>query len=295
MVPYYRQALAALLILVCHAALAGAQSETAPRELIWIYPDFPPYNIATGANAGKGDADLVMQLLSQKIPGYHYRAVVAPPPRIFLEMRHRQLACTPDLLKTPAREKFIAFSSLPSMPPAILTLTVPRTLRPTLPEDRPLSLKSALEEKGMTIGAARGRSYGPDVDRLLRSHQSKVHYRSGDDIYRGLLSMLLAHRVHGVLGYAREANFVSQAMGIRDRVAIIPLKERTPQQMGYVGCSDTQWGRTFIRQVDKVLERERPTARYRQIMERWLTEESKPEFRRTYDKVFLQSGSKVVP
>jgi len=293
MLPYSRRILAVLLIFCCHRAFAGP--EAVLGNLIWIYPDFPPYNIATGIDAGRGNADLVVQLLSREIPDYHYRAIVAPPPRIFLEMRHGRLACTPDLLKTPAREKFIAFSSVPSMPPAILTLTVRQPLPAGLSGENPRSLADILADGKMTIGAARGRSYGPEIDRLLQTHQSSVRYRSGDDIYKGLLSMLVAHRLDGVLGYAREANYVSQTMGIGNRISVIPLKETTPQQMGYVGCSKTAQGRRFIRKVDQVLRRERPTARYRQIMERWLTESSKAEFRRLYDEVFLQAGGSEAP
>ena len=282
--------LSALLVSLSWGSMAQADQTAQQGEMTWLYPDFPPYNIASGPEAGKGSADFVMKLMVRNIPGYQYHELVAPPPRVFAEMRKGANVCTPDLIKTPERETFITFSAVPALPPAIVTLTLRKSDWTRFGRRDSLSLEQVLEIPGVRVGSAHGRSYGTVVDGLLKKHADKVESRSGDKLYSGLLNMLLHRRIDAVLGMASEASFMTRLARVQDKVVIVPIKEVTPRLMGYVGCSNTVWGRAYIRHVDRVLKRERLTQDYRHNMERWMSRESLSRVEWLYDSVFLDAG-----
>ena len=257
--------------------------------MVWAYPDFPPYHITLGEDAGEGTGDLIIRMLEKDLPGYRYRELVTPPSRILQEMREGRHVCSVSVLRTPEREKFMAFSSVPSMPPASIGITLLRSRRQDVPASANLSLADLLSQRRWTIGVARGRSYGKRIDQLLKSHPGQVRYRAGYDVYEGLLKMLLYHRVDFILGYSGEAYYVSQVLGVSARVIDIPLRGQHGQRPGYVACPKTSWGRQFLRKVSRVLDKERGTAQYRRYLERWQAPNSLGQFDRLY-RLFLRAG-----
>lgn len=281
----------AFLVTLFISPLVWGEQPVTASDVAWLYPDFPPYTITSGQNAGQGSADVVMKLLINEIPGYRYETMVASPLRVMHEMRNGRQVCTPDLLKTPEREKFVVFSSLPSLPPGLLTLTIRKGELPQIDSSTSISLAQVLKHRQFTVGAASGRSFGVEIDRLLQQHPSNLTYRAGNDINRGLLEMLVRHRIDGVLGYAREAGYLRHQMGLQDKLITLPIREKSRQMMGYVGCSKTAWGRGYIQKVDAVLRKIRTSPQYRADMERWINPYSKPTFRKLYNQEFLSVGS----
>lgn len=258
--------------------------------MVWAYPDFPPFHIVVGEDAGEGSGDLIIRLLEKELPGSRYREMVTPPSRILQEMREGRHVCSVSVLRTPEREKFMAFSSVPSMPPASIGITLLRSRRQDFPAGATVSLGDLLKHHHWIIGVARGRSYGKRIDRLLESHPGQVRYRAGYDVYEGLLKMLLYHRVDFILGYSSEAYYVSQVLGVSGQVVDIPLRGLHGQRPGYVACPKTSWGRQFLRKVSRVLGKERPTTRYRHYLERWQSPNSRAHFDRHYS-LFLRTGN----
>ena len=274
-----------LRLILALIALPGA---LAADEITWLAMEFPPFYIAEGPERGRGIADVVTTRLQVHLPGYQHREEVAEPAAIMARMKAGDRVCSAAYIRTPEREKVLAYST----PDLILPpngVTIRREALARFGSGAPVSLARLLEDRSLKVAVAVGRSYGPALDTLLEKHKtsSHVYWRRGDDIYRGLFEMLAKGSVDYVIGYPYEARYMARLSGLGDGIVSVPLTEAPEYTFAHVVCPRNEWGRRVIAAVDAALAVERPRAEYRQAIERWLDASLLDEFRRQYETRFV--------
>jgi polar amino acid transport system substrate-binding protein len=262
--------------------LLGA-APAATDEITWLAMEFPPFYIAEGPDRGQGIADVVTRRLQTHLTGYQHRAEVAEPAAIMTRLKAGDRVCSAAYIRTPEREKVLAYS----LPDLILPpngITIRRAALARFGGGEPVSLARLLEDRQLRVAVAVGRSYGPALDTLLERHKasSHVYWRRGDDIYPGLFDMLARGSVDYVIGYPYEALYMARLRGLGQEVVNLPLLESREYTFAHVVCPRNAWGQRVVAAVDAALRVERPRPEYRQAIERWLDESLLEEFRRQY-------------
>ncbi len=283
--------LMALILLPCASRVMARDS------VIWMEAEMPPYFIQSGPLQEQGYGDLISDILQERLTGYDHEEMVTNITRHFYKFKQGEKVCSVGLYKTPEREEFIHFS-IPSFLTLPAVVIINRDHWQKFGNRGSVRLEEILNNKELAIGLAKDRSYGQAVDQILGQHAGSkdIVEVAGQELSLNLFKMLMLNRVNGLIGLPEEALFQAEQMGIRDRILTLTIEEN---QQGYdawmssVGCSNNEWGRTIIAEINRILLAERPTRRYRAAYERWLDTNSIAAYRKVYDAIFLKTDRQV--
>lgn len=250
-------------------------------EITWYRADFPPVTILQGQHADTGFFDKTMHfLINNYLSGYTHNFKTANFERIIKEFKNNRNVCCPSLYKTEDRERFIAFSA-PAMvvlPNGIITSKSNyEKLRPHIDPDGMISLRSLLQDNSITTGISIGRIYSGGIDQILGEFNGKknVFVHSGQNVFFGLLAMMYKGRIDCLIGYPVEAEYFAKNNETFRDYRYFPIKESTVAfTLGYIGCSNNEWGRQIIKQIDEVVLEHRNTT-FINFYEDWLEESTK--------------------
>lgn len=241
-----------------------ADDEQQNQEIInWYRADFPPVSIPRGHHANEGFFDKTMSLLIERLPEYEHQFQIANFKRIMMQLEKNRNVCCPSLYKTKDRERFVTFST-PAMivlPNGVIT---PKNnsskFLPYLDAEGNISLQSLLQDNNITLGISSGRLYSGGIDQILKQFDGNKNLlvRSGDDVFQGLMNMMLLGRIDCLLGYPVEAGyFVRENSKVNDFI-YFPIKESSvPFTVGHIGCPNNEWGRTIISRIDEIVKKHR--------------------------------------
>lgn len=262
------------------------------HTITWYRAFFPPVTIPEGPDAGTGFFDRVTQVLTGQMPGYEHDHETANFKRIITELKKEKNICCPSLYKTAAREKYIAFS-IPAMvvlPNVVITRKAHHLkFLPYLEKDKKINLSRLLQDNKLTLGISNGRKYSGGIDEILAhsTGSANIVVRSGDDVFKGLLRMLLAGRVDYILGYPIEAKYFLRDTAQLDEIQIYVIAEnKISFTIGHVGCPKTEWGKKVIQLIDTVLKDHRQTEEFLGFYEHWLDDETKIYYRQIVQQFF---------
>ena len=99
-----------LVVFIILGSLFSFKGFAENKQLNWYHPKIAPLHILEGPQKGKGYLDLLLADVISKMPEYRHKVHVVGFARVFAFMKSKTLVCSPTLLKTPEREKFIHFS-----------------------------------------------------------------------------------------------------------------------------------------------------------------------------------------
>ena len=255
----------------------------------WLDMDFPPFFISEGPAAGQGMGDRIADLLSTELTGYRHERDRASPDRIMGLISAGDPVCSVAFLRTPERERTMAFSVADMVlpPNGLIVRRGDETRFSTLGS---VSLAGLVDSGNVRLGTAAGRSYGAALDPILAdAPDGSVFERQGDDILRGLLQMLVRERLDAVLGYPYESRWIADQLGISDQIAFLPLEEASDFTTAHVVCPRTEWGHALIERIDGILLERRTTPGYRAFVERWMPEDRIEDLRTAWDRTLASA------
>ncbi len=261
------------------------------QEIVWYRAYFPPVTIPSGANTNRGFFDEVMNFTIDQLPEYEHHYHTANFKRIISDFKDGKNGCCPSLYKTDEREEFISFS-LPAMvvlPNGIITSGKNRQeLLPYVNDDGEISLIKLLSNADLVLGISSGRAYSNGIDEIISQHEGgNIHVRSGEDVFKGLMSMLYLGRVHYIIGYPTEAGYFAKEQEQYSDYSFFPIAEsKVPYTLGYIGCTKSEWGQEVIQRIDPVLREHRATEKFLKYYESWLDDSTKNLYRSITTKFF---------
>lgn len=225
---------------------------------------------------------MIHDLMRRELPDLEHDVVTANLSRTINWLEQGKEALAVGLIPTPEREKAMLFS-LPCVlvPPVCLVVRADES--DISAGGQGVMLRDFIAR--YRLGIAVERSYGPEVDAVLRTSpvSPNIITNPGSTLFDSLLGMLLLDRVDGVLAYPFEAVYVARMKGSDERIRLIPLRGALIPITGRIAAPRTPWGEAMIERVNAVLLRHRPTPEYRGAFERWLTPEAIPGYRAMYD------------
>lgn len=264
------------------------------RDLItWAKVDLPPSHIIEGPHAGTGPADLLINLMIDRLSQYTHQIKVFPNfTRLTAELAEGNHICSALYLYNPPghkrREQWLV-----SAPNAIFYdfHIIVRI------EDRHLygdvaSFEEIIKNKDLTFGQMSGTGYSPEVGEILSKELGvkdilalspeeqlktynkapNIFTRTGSDMVTGLLKMLVSGRLDYLFMAPSSAGFYSESLDeLRGKIAMIPVKEGSRVGVLSYACPSTDWGQQVISDINGVLKTARTTPEYRKLMQRYVT------------------------
>lgn len=254
----------------------------------------PPFLIQDGAFKNQGYGDVITRIIQDGLPDYEHDEVVTNITRHFHKFKQGEKVCSVGLFRTPERDDFMYFS-LPSFLTLPAVIIIRKEALPEFGNNTTVRLDDILGDTNKTIGLSKDRSYGNDIDDVLKKHRGnrKILEVNGPELSLNLFKMLMRGRLDGLIGLPDEALYQAEQLGIRDQLMTLTIAENRTGFEGWlssVGCSKTEWGKTIIDRINTILLTQRPTERYRSAYERWLDPNAIEQYRQVYDKVFLDQN-----
>ncbi len=275
-----------VLVILC-LGLPGASlaAEAAADAVTWMHADFPPLRIVEGPYAGQGPSDMIHDLMRREMPDLDHHVLTANLSRTMNWMKQGEKVLAVGIIPNPERDAIMQYS-MPCVlvPPACLVV---RAGSAGVGQGGRVSLRDFVS--GKILGVAVDRSYGPEVDAVLRTapDPSRIVAHTGSNLLGSLLDMLQRGRVDGVLAFPFEATYVARMKGSENAFSIVPLSEALVPVVGRVAAPRTAWGTEMIGRVNAVLERHRNTPEYRRAFEHWLPAGAVEDYRAMYGEFAL--------
>jgi uncharacterized protein (TIGR02285 family) len=275
-----------LLVFLFPGASMGEQANE--DTITWLVLDLPPFFVTKGPDKGKGVADRIQQMVSDRLKGYRSRSQVANTSRIARELREDKNVCfagefygNPDFL-----------TSAPTIALLPHNVIVRKKDVHLFGDGKKITLKELLQNKDLILGTAKDRLYGPELDHVLKPYAEakNIYRRSGKDTLDGLLGMLLKGRIDYLIEYPVSIRYAAKRAGVENRIAMISIEENSGASLirGAIRCPDTEWGRRTIHEINKVLWELRPSPQYRNIVRDWAVPPGKAdEYWKIYEDQIL--------
>lgn len=254
----------------------------------------PPYFVQGHPNAGdRGYGNLLTAILQEQLPEYTHYTMVTNVIRHFERFKQGEKVCSIGLYKTPERQEFMHFS-IPSLLTMPAVLIVRKEKLADFHHRGGIRLEDVLGDENIIIGLSKDRSYGNSVDEVLKKYSNRKNLVTfnGQELSENFFKMLMLDRLDGLIGLPDEVMYQAERLGIRDQIATLLIEENQHGYEGwfcFVGCSKTEWGRSVIEKINRILLAQRPTERYRTAYERWLDDNSRERYRAIYQQVFLKT------
>ena len=180
-------------------SLSALPASAAKDSITWMEVSMPPYFIQDGPDKNQGYGDVVSAILQEQLPEYEHFEMVTNVIRHFHKFKQGEKVCSIGLYRTPEREEFMHFS-IPSF------LTLPAVLIPrkdTLADfGTRLSIKldDILRDKKFIIGLSKDRSYGIQIDALLKQYKDRGNLivYAGQELSANYFKMLMLKRIDGL-------------------------------------------------------------------------------------------------
>lgn len=248
------------LLLIITFVLLPLQASSAEKETItWYHAGFPPGIILEGPMAGQGYHNVLEDYLRKSMPGYEHVYKRANFGRIQKQIKNTN-ACCACLIKNEEREKYTVFSQ-PTMVGMmngvhILSEDLPK-FKPFINEDGYISIVDIFNKSNLKVGIAKGRKFGPAVDKLLAKYKDSkkiiTHYKC--NLFQSLILNMESRRgIDYVIGYPQEIQWLKSQKKTKGQFTFIPIKEMPKYVLSYVGCSKNTWGKKIIAKVNNILK-----------------------------------------
>ncbi|WP_213994918.1 hypothetical protein [Arsukibacterium sp.] len=274
----FRRCNAILLVLFSACLAAQQHSETGvisvdrqnnvENTLIhWAINDAPPFHVLHGEYQRQGICDVLTRVVHRYLPEQQASYLQMPQPRIAQALDNQEPVCFPCMIYKPAGEPR-ALYSLPThvyYPHHIITSeATAKTLRALYGE--PVSLAKLLDDPRFRLGYPVGRRYGV-LQPLLNDHDPYLA-RAGTGGAVAILHMISSGRLDYTIDYPIVANYF-QLLYNRSMVTLEITENNQQPVAGAIGCANTDWGKSKITEINKVIKKIRTDPELSEVLQLW--------------------------
>lgn len=248
-----------LTVLCSFSALTNAKAPS----IKWYEMHLAPYAITTGANKGKGVAQLAQKLLIEEMPEFRHTIQTGNFKRIYTDLARFDNVCNMTVLSRPGIEQALHLSV-----PWIYGAPIGISLRKEdvkkferFIDGDTVDLEALITQSSFRLGAAKERPYGVALDPLIARYASRKNVRiiGGASRQEDMFNILLKRKViDGVIGYPPETQYYLMTNGIKSQpMRYFFIKQQPEKPIGHVGCSKTPLGKQIIEAINPILLKHR--------------------------------------
>ncbi|MGE9744174.1 TIGR02285 family protein [Bdellovibrio bacteriovorus] len=256
----------------------------------WAVTDWEPYYIQDGPNASMGRVDRLRRILEEHLKEYQLTDVRADMSKTTDLWKMEKNVCSGSALITPEREQWAYFTALSfQVPLEYVLVTASTKVLDGLPAE--VSLKDLMKDKMRHGVFVKDRSYGPEIDRLLKevSARGDRHLtlkKSVTDGYTTLLKMVEKKRFDYMIEYEAVVRAYNEKIFPAKPLLTKAVKESRPSAVFHLACTKNSWGRDVVRKVDQLLQKIALTNEYQRAVESWLDPDLQKKNRKLLDEFY---------
>jgi len=255
----------------------------AKETITWALNDLVPFYIQKGPFKGKGISDQLTVFFTKHLPQYEHEQQDMSFSRFFAKAKRGDLVCNPLLLKTQEREGFLSYSQAfkPNFAHVLVTKNKPKSPVTTV------NFANFLEEEHPPLALQSKRSYGPKLDAIIKNELGHDHILIGDYASEQLFIMLQKGRVTHFLDTEAGAQYFLRVNPSKERIYQLSIEEDRLDRFGYSVCSKTPQGQAAIIAINKVIDDQKASREFRDILEYWVAQNNLARFRTFYFDTIL--------
>lgn len=258
-----------ILVLVLISALAARAHADGKDTIQWVINDAQPFYIFEGEMKGQGFGDRIQSMIINHMEDYNHIVLTRPLKRLILEMKTEQPRCFSTWIYNTRKD--ISVTSTPYLfyqPHGAVLL---KQTSEKLGNPRTLSFKDLLLQTDYIFGKPLGRGYGRQLDPVLKNNGQTINiFQGAGKSTEGIFRMLRAGRIDYTVEYPSTMNYYAEKLDMKESLVFIPFTENQDSiLLAAVACSNTQWGETIIKDINKVIIKIRELPEYKRIIQDW--------------------------
>ena len=286
-----------LIILTWQSLPANAQDTGSKPTVIWYGANWVPAWILDGPDKGTGYADRMQLAVQQALPEFHHENKWTSLPRVNRALMGQENVCFASGFYNwinPATGE--PFEEVIWSAPVYLFywhgLAVLSEKRHLFPPDGQVRFADVIKDQNLKLGLVRGRSYGANLDPILKSQEGADHILvTGSDRDEESLQykLLIRGRVDYLLDYSFNVTFATKRLNEPGRFTFIPIEDH-PQRygIGAINCNNSAQGRQVITLLNKKLQSLRKRDDFKAISKDWfMLHGREDEFDQLWETVLL--------
>ncbi|WP_413585664.1 hypothetical protein [Bdellovibrio sp. HCB274] len=279
-----------LLLLSLSAYLAFSDCEANAQSEKLSFKIGNPSGIKIVGSDTETHVGYFLSQLKQTNPQYEFSFFDANVPRILAQMRQTDNTCFMACLEDRSRLKYVYWTPYGLMPPPVVLINKARAEKLKL-AGTTLSLKDLVQIPDIIGSISLERSYGPQVDEILKnSNGGNLQRNPQDFIAVNVLSMIAKGRVDYTIDH-RSTLEVHSNLSTTD-IAVFEIEEAKKEMVTYFACSRSEQGKKLITDVDELIRKNVNTAEYqKKIIEPLFSKNKSESYLRAW-KAFAQERSK---
>ncbi len=273
------------LIIYILCLIVYASSAYAKDAVVWAVADRPTSYILEGVDKGRGVVDEVYYLLHKNLKEYEHKTNKMNFARVLQQMENGENQCACGF-KKPEREK-VGYYSVPAVIALPFSVIVKKgKLEEIYGKTESIALANLLENEKFKGGVSKKRSYG-NITPLIDTYEKKGNLYAHPST-QNLMKMLMADRLDYAIEIHSFANYIAKQLDNEDIFETYAIDENKNKVLiAYIFCTKNEWGRKIIEKVDRILEKERQTPTYVEIMGRWYDDKGRKIIKDYYNNNFL--------
>lgn len=252
------------LLVVVFSICLSVTSARARETLCWGAGNNPPFNILAGKEKGNGYSDILQHFFAERMPEYDHKIIRITLPRLLEQAAAGKNFCYCNLRKTPEREEILLYSSVLTMGLAPRVYALEKSLVSGMALNGVVRLTDVLSVPGLRGLFRRGRSWGASIDSVLRRFNPSGGNSSSTTI-KDKIDLVCAGRADYFIEYPFAVERLLKKERKESCLVGLKIKGQPEVIKAYIGCSDTQFGRKVIDQINEIVRKEKGSPEYRKV------------------------------
>ncbi|MBF0120855.1 MAG: transporter substrate-binding domain-containing protein [Desulfobacterales bacterium] len=277
------------LSLICFCALVLYKYSWSKDTIIWGHACIPPLYFCEGDKVSGIGAD-IENIIFENIQEYNHNRLSSNLERIMENLKKQGLFCSSSISKNPEREEFLYYSIPEAIIPPI-HIFIRKEDYANFGGSTMVSLEGTLKNKQLTFGYPSARSFGPEIDTIIKAHANDPHVSAtySSDISEQQIKLLANKRIDYTIGGYFAIKLAAKKQGVEDKIIALRVHEKQDYLVLYIVCPKTDWGKAMIGKINAILKNEIPKQRYFECFKPFYDEITKNEFKNQYEKLLIKA------
>ncbi|MDV6315218.1 TIGR02285 family protein [Idiomarina sp. HP20-50] len=261
-------ALLSLALVFCQSSIASEE------DIIWGTSSSPPFHVFSGVYEGQGFCDALVTGFQRQLPELSHRVRKLPSRRITMIMKKNKNLCFPCLIKrTSYNSEFNYTDTTHLYPPHGIITTADNAKKIIQKYGHPVRFSELVKDADLRFAQPTERRYGR-LQPLLEEHlidSENFSFISGQNAHVNLLTMLVNDRIDYTVDYKMVMVYYNETKDKNSGLVFLPIKEYDGVVIeGAVGCTDNEWGRNAVDQLNKVIQQLQADPDFQRSLDKWL-------------------------